>query len=162
MKRLPFVLFLLSLPLLAQMPRGFYPWWDSPVARDLNLTEDQNHQIRGIVREYRTKLIDQRATLEKAEVELQDIFNDDNFDQKRGYDAIERLISARGDITRSLSQMSLRLRTILTTEQYHELMRRRPGIQPGNLMRELQKRGQRQNGKRQPMAPPPQQQPPQQ
>ncbi|WP_321474292.1 periplasmic heavy metal sensor [uncultured Paludibaculum sp.] len=148
MKRL-MLLICLGLPLLAQMPRGFYPWWDSPVAKDLNLTDDQNRQIREIVREYRTKLIDQRASVEKAEVELQDIFGEDNFDQRRGNEAIERLIAARGDMTRSLSQMSLRLRGILTPDQYHELIRRRPGIQPGNLMRELQKRNlnnQRQNG----------------
>lgn len=160
MKRLQLLLFCLSLPVLAQMPRGFYPWWDSPVAKDLNLSEDQNRQIRDIVHEYRTKLIDQRASLEKAEVELQDIFNDDNLDQRRGNEAIERLITARGDITRSLSQMSLRLRVILTADQYHELMRRRPRMQPGNLMRELQKRGpnaERQNG-RQPRIPPQQQQ----
>jgi Spy/CpxP family protein refolding chaperone len=159
MKRLMLLMLCLGLPVLAQMPRGFYPWWDSPVAKDLNLTDDQNRQIREIVKEYRTKMIDQRASVEKAEVELQDIFNEDNFDQRRGNEAIERLIAARGDITRSFSQMSLRLRAILTPDQYHELMRRRPNMQPGNLMRELQKRNQngpRQNGQgggRQPMPP---------
>src|SRR5438105_1732040 len=58
-------------------PGGFgMQWWDNPVAGDLNLTDAQNTQIRGVVREYRTRLIDLRAAEEKAQGELQDVFND--------------------------------------------------------------------------------------
>jgi Spy/CpxP family protein refolding chaperone len=140
MKLLAVLACLLSLPLLAQPPRGFFPWWDTPIAKDLNLSEDQTKQIRGVVREYRSKLIDQRAAVEKAEGEFEDQFNDEIFDQRRAGDALERLVTARGDMTRSLSQMSLRLRAVLTAEQYRELQKRRPQMQPGQAMREMQKR----------------------
>ena len=135
------------------------------MAKDLNLSEDQTKQIRTVVREYRSKLIDQRATVEKAEGEFEDQFNDELFDQRRAGDALERLITARGDMTRSLSQMSLRLRAVLTADQYRELQKRRPQMQPGQMMRRnMQNRGPNGQPGRQggPNGPPPNQPPPNQ
>jgi Spy/CpxP family protein refolding chaperone len=133
MNRLGLILLILCIPLLAQPPRGFYAWWDSPVARDLNLSDDQVNQIRTTVKEYRSKLVDLRATLEKAEIDVEDAFNEDNFDQKRASDAIDHLASSRAELTRTFSQMSLRLRAVLTPDQWRELQKRRPRLlrQPG-------------------------------
>ena len=129
------IVFLLSLvPAAAQNPRGIFNWWDSPIARDLNLTDAQRDQIRNTVRDYRSKLIDLRAAVEKAEMEVDDAFNEDTLNQQRATEAIERLASARADMIRTFSQMSLRMRTVLTQEQWRELQRRRPrmqGPQPG-------------------------------
>jgi Spy/CpxP family protein refolding chaperone len=144
MKRVAVFLFVLGLPLLAQQPRNFFAWWSSPVVKDMNLSADQTHQIQTIVREYRTKLIDQRAAVEKAEVELEDCYNDDAFDLRRSSDAMERLITARGELTRNLTQMSLRLRALLTADQYRELQKRRP--RPGERLRELRQQRMRPNG----------------
>ena len=122
------VLFLLLAPgaLLAQLPRNMYAWWDSPVAKDLNLTEAQTRQIRQTVREYRKRLIDARANMEKAEIDLEDIFNEETPDLRRGQEAVERLAASRGDLTKAMSEMSLRLRALLTLEQWNELQKRRP------------------------------------
>ena len=108
----------------AQLPRGFYPWWDQPIAKDLNLTESQKAEIKATIREYRTKLIEQRAALEKAEVELQYLFDDDTVDAKRANQAIEDLALARLNLTRTFSQLFLKLRLVLTPQQWHELQRR--------------------------------------
>ncbi len=116
------------LPALAQMPRGVFNWWDSPIARDLNLTDDQTRQIRSIVKEHRGKLIDLRASVEKAEAEFEDVFSEDAFDQRRANDYLERLVTARSELMRGFSQMSLRLRAVLTPEQYRELQKRRPRL----------------------------------
>ncbi|MBI5282718.1 MAG: periplasmic heavy metal sensor [Candidatus Solibacter usitatus] len=153
MSKLALILLFLGLPVLAQPPRGFFPWWDSPLARDLNLSEDQSRQIRNIVKEYRTRLIDLRAGVEKAETELEDQYGEDLFDQRRATESIERLVTARGELTRALSLMSLRLRGVLTTEQYRELQKRRPNMRPGQGMRQMQQR-------RQGQQPPPGEQPP--
>lgn len=158
MPRYFLALILSALPALAQMPRGVFNWWDSPIAKDLNLTEDQHKQIRAIVREYRSKLIDQRAAVEKAEADFEDTFNEEAFDQRRAGDALDRLVTARGDLMRSFSQMSLRLRALLTPEQYRELQKRRPRVlQPQELRRELQqqRRQGRMPGDRQQQPPPP-------
>lgn len=59
---------------------------------------------------------------------------------------------------RSFSQMSLRLRALLTPEQYRELQKRRPRVlQPQELRRELQqqRRQGRMPGDRQQQPPPP-------
>lgn len=167
MKRLALLICLLGVPLLAQPPRGFFPWWDSPVAKDLNLTDDQAKQIRAVVQEYRSKLIDQRAAVQKAEGEFEDQFNDEPFDQRRAGDSLERMVTAKGELTRSFSQMSLRLRAVLTADQYRELQKRRPGMQPGQALREMQKRRQDGRGKGpgrrgDPNGPPPPQPPPNQ
>ena len=160
MLRYLLALILLALPALAQMPRGVFNWWDSPIAKDLNLTEDQNRQIRAIVKEYRIKLIDLRATTEKAEAEFEDVFNEESFDQRRANEALDRLVNARTELMRGFSQMSLRLRALLTPEQYRELLKRRPR----NLQQQM-KRGdpvQRRSGRPpgqptgQPPPPPPQ------
>lgn len=155
MPRFLVALILLALPTLAQMPRGVFNWWDSPIAKDLNLTDDQTRQIRTIVKEYRIKLIDLRANTEKAEAEFEDVFNEESFDQRRANEALDRLVTARTELMRGFSQMSLRLRALLTPEQYRELQKRRPR----NLQPQL-KRGdpeQRRNGR--PQGPPPGQQP---
>ena len=109
----------------AQLPRGFFPWWDQPIAKDLNLSETQQKEIRGAIREYRPKLIEQRAALEKAEVELQYLFDDDAVDAKRANQAIEDLALARLNLTRTFSQLFLRVRLVLTPQQWHELLKKR-------------------------------------
>lgn len=112
---------------LAQPSRSFFPWWDMPIARDLNLSEDQQGQIRVITREYRTKLIDLRAQVEKADVELEDLFDDENFELQRAMQVSDRLAAARSELTKAFSTMNARLRGVLTAQQWRELKRRRPG-----------------------------------
>ena len=109
----------------AQVP-GLFPWWDSPIVRDLNLSEDQSRQIRATVREYRDRLIEQRAAVEKAEGGFQDLMDDGQMDSRRVNEGLEKLIAARGDLTRAFAQMGLKLRQILTPQQWQELQRRRP------------------------------------
>jgi Spy/CpxP family protein refolding chaperone len=119
---------LAALPLAAQAPRATFQWWNSPIVTDLNLTADQRQQIQSTLREYRNRVIDLRSAVDKAEGELEDAFNEEQVDQRRATDAIERLANARAEMTRVLSQMSLRLRAVLTPEQWRELQKRRPAI----------------------------------
>jgi len=128
MRRYTFLALLLSMSLCAQMPKSLYAWWSKPViAKQLNLTNVQRQQIRSTVIQYRPHLIDIRAEVSKAEIDLQAQFDHDPVDQARANQAIERLIAARTDLTRTLSQMSLKLRTVLTEQQWHDLQRLRPG-----------------------------------
>jgi len=102
-------------------------WWDSPVVQDLNLTEAQQAEIRATVKEYRDRVVEIRKAIESADHDLEAVFNNENpVDQRKASEAIERLAAARGDMTRALSQMSLKLRTVLTAEQWQELQRRQP------------------------------------
>jgi Spy/CpxP family protein refolding chaperone len=117
---------LFSAAALAQLPKGFYAWWGSPVVRDLNLSDQQRRQIRLTVRDYHPHLVELRAEVERAEGDLQYQFNQQPVDTRKANEAIDRLAAARSDLTRTLSQMSLKLRTVLTQQQWQELQRRRP------------------------------------
>ncbi len=125
-----FLAIVLTGALSAQMPKGFYAWWSSPIVKDLNLTAVQKQQIRSTVLQYRPRLIDIRAAVAKAEIDLEAQFDHDPVDATKANQAIEHVIATRSDLTRTLSQMSLKLRTVLTEQQWVELQRRRPARAP--------------------------------
>ncbi len=131
-----------SIPLRAQIP-GMWNWWDRPIAQDLNLSEEQRKQIRATVRESRDRLIQLRGAVEAAEAGLRDEMDEDTVDNRKAEAAIERVVKSRGELMRAVSQMSLKLRLVLTPAQWQELRkreRRPPGPPPGN-MRDHEMRG---------------------
>jgi Spy/CpxP family protein refolding chaperone len=155
------LMLILSGVLFAQAPPGYFNWWDSPIANDLNLSEDQKKQIRSIVQEYRDRLIDQRAALQKAELQFGDLFAEESPNPARAEQVIEQLVAARAELTRSMSRMTLRLRAVLTPQQFQELQKRRPRLMPGPgagpmmgpRMREFQERRQKKAAPKGPGAP---------
>lgn len=129
MRRLLIAALALAAALPAQMPRGIYAWWSRPqIARDLNLSPPQRAQIRATVQQYRPHLLNVRAAVNQAELALADQFNRNPVDPAKTSEAIERLVDARSDLTRTLTQLSLRLRLVLTERQWQELQRRRPAL----------------------------------
>ncbi len=127
MRRLLVLALLLSGSLFAQMPRGIYAWWSRPeIARDLNLSPAQRQQIRATVQQYRPHLMNVRMTVNEAEQALAEQFDRNPVDAGKTNEAIERLVDARSDLTRTLTQLSLKLRLVLTEQQWQELQRRRP------------------------------------
>jgi Spy/CpxP family protein refolding chaperone len=100
-------------------------WWENPVGAGLSLTDAQRDRINGIARDYRDRLVQKRAEANRAERELEDIFNADVVDMQRGNTAIDRLARARADLTQDVSRMTLQMRTVLTGEQWRALQSRR-------------------------------------
>ncbi len=124
----------LSVISLAQMPQSLYPWWgNKPVVRQLDLTPPQIRQIRAAVSEAQPHLLEVRAKVLRAEQALEDQFNSDPVDQNKTNQALEQLIAARTDLTRSLTELSLKLRVLLTTQQWQQLQRLRPNRNPNDL-----------------------------
>ena len=128
LRRWMFLLATLMLPFAAsaQGPRsvGAFPWWDSPMVNGLDLTDAQRTEIRAVISEYRGRMLEVRSAVQKAESDLDQIFIEDTVDQRRGSEAIDRLTRARADMTKSVSEMSLRMRAVLTAQQWQELQRR--------------------------------------
>jgi len=86
---LPCLILAIPAALSAQGARsGFFPWWDSPIVNGLDLTEAQRTQIRSVIREYRGRMLEVRSAVQKAETDLDEIFNEETVDQRRGSDAI--------------------------------------------------------------------------
>jgi Spy/CpxP family protein refolding chaperone len=128
MLRSTMLVFILSGCSFAQMPKGVYNWWSRPqIAQSLNLSPAQRQQIRATVVQYRSHLMDVRARVNQAEQDLADQFNRDPVDPGKTNEATERLIAARSDLTRTITQLSLKLRLVLNEQQWQALQRRRPG-----------------------------------
>ncbi len=125
MSKLLSLIFLAAACAPAQSPE--FAWWDSPLVQNLNLTADQQSQIRSVVREYRDQLIEQRAAVQKAEGNLMDFMNEDRVDEAKARDAVEKVVAARSDLMRAISQMALKLRVILTPQQWQMSQQRRRG-----------------------------------
>lgn len=113
--------------LSAQMPKNLYPWWNNRlIVRQLNLRPSQVQQIRGAINQYRARLLKGRANVLEAEDNLEQQFNRDQVDSDKTREAIEQLITARSEMTRSLSELSLKLRLLLSPDQWKQLQRLRP------------------------------------
>jgi Spy/CpxP family protein refolding chaperone len=99
-------------------------WWSGPLVRDIDLTEAQRNEIRNTVREYRGHLLELREAAQRTDDDLDALLNASPLDQRKAAEAIDRLANARAELTRTLSQMTLRLRSILTDEQWQLLQQR--------------------------------------
>jgi Spy/CpxP family protein refolding chaperone len=117
--------------LCAQPPRGPRPWWDSEISRDLNLSDAQTKQIRQTQKEFRSRMFELRSEVNKTEADVEAAFNEDPVDQNKANDAINRLATARAELTKAVSQMDLKLRMILTAQQWQELKEKQRRLWPG-------------------------------
>lgn len=147
-------IFLAVAPARAQVP-GMFPWWESPLAKELGLSDDQDSRIRAIAREFRPRLIQMRAQVETAEGDLRDEMNVEDVDAAKASEAIDRVVGARAALTREVSLMSLQMRMTLTSAQWQELQKRQPRPEggPPRLRREGAPRPFQ--GARPPAVPPP-------
>lgn len=112
---------LASVPALAQPPVA---WWENPVANGLTLSDVQKERINGILRDHRDALTSARDAAERAEQDLDTIYNAEAIDWARARAAIDQLVKARADLTQNLARMTLRLRAVLTIDQWRTLQGR--------------------------------------
>lgn len=107
--------------LLAQPPRGPRPWWDSDIAKNANLSDAQQKQIRQIQHDYRGQMLQARQAVDKANADVEAVFNEEPVDQTKANIAIEKLAAAHADLTRTVSQLDLKLRAVLTADQWQAM-----------------------------------------
>ena len=120
--------------LLAQPPRqsvAGQPWWDSTVVvSSLNLSEAQTKQVKSIQQASVGRLMDLRAAVNKAESNLEDVFNQSAVDELKAEAAVDQYANARDNMTRELTRLSLKMRGVLTAEQWQQLVDRQNGRGP--------------------------------
>src|ERR1700685_1161548 len=121
MIRLSSLILLFPLLLCAQPTRGPRPWWDSELTKELNLSDAQTKQIRQTQQDFRSRMFELRAAVNKSESDLQAAFDEDPVDQNKANEAINRLAAAHSELTKAVSQMDLKLRSVLTAQQWHDL-----------------------------------------
>jgi len=126
-------------------------WANSEIATKLNLTDQQKQQLENTVTNYRLKLIDQRAAVQREEVKLEPLVQADKLDEGAITRQIDALIAARGQLEKTSAMMGVDIRKVLTTEQWKQLKEMRGGrmmfMAPGMHGRE-DRRGMRKDDRR--------------
>jgi Spy/CpxP family protein refolding chaperone len=97
-------------------------WWNNPkIAERLKLTEEQRKAFDGILLEHREKLIDLRASLEKAELTLEPLMGEDQPNEARILAQIDKVAQARAELEKANARFLLAIRAKLTPEQWKQL-----------------------------------------
>lgn len=119
--------------LCAQPPHGRGFRLNPEVAKQLNLTDGQTRQMDQVNQEFRQRLFALRDDVNKAEAAVDAVFNVDPVDQAKGNEAIDRLSAARNELFKATSQRDLKIRTILTAQQWQQLkqIQRQPWLGRG-------------------------------
>ncbi|HEX4750469.1 MAG TPA: periplasmic heavy metal sensor [Bryobacteraceae bacterium] len=125
------LLVLAAATVLFAQNRVSFPWWNSPVLDDpqLGLTSAQKQHIHQIVRSYRPRLLDARNNAAKAEQDLEDLLNEQDTTIQAAQPVIQKAAEARADASRVFLEMSFQLRSVLTLDQWRQLVRRWDEIQ---------------------------------
>lgn len=126
----------------AGMQKG---WWNNPrMVERLKLTDDQRKAMDAIMLAHREKLIDLRANLEKAELEMQPLMSADTPNDAAITAQIDKVVQARGDLERADSRFLLAIRDKLTPDQWKQVR----AFREEGGMREERRQEWRQEGQR--------------
>jgi len=100
----------------------FGAWWkNSEVVKELQLTDAQVKQIEQTFLDYRLKLIDLRADLEKQETKLQPLLEADQPNEQQVGSQVDAVVAARGRLEKTNTMMMLAIRHVLSVEQWKKL-----------------------------------------
>jgi Spy/CpxP family protein refolding chaperone len=97
-------------------------WWDNErLAARLDLTEVQREQIRALVYEVAHRMIDLKANVQRAELELANLVMNSDFKATEARTAYAGLLEARQALETERFEMLLGVRAKLTDEQWQKI-----------------------------------------
>ena len=135
-------------------------WWNNPkVVERLKLTDEQRKAFDGILMAHREKLIDLRASVEKAELEMEPLVSADQPDEAKILSQIDKVAQSRAELEKANARFLLAIRNKLTPEQWKQVQAFRANRGPEHEGREFER--QERNGQgpgvqhHHKMAPPP-------
>lgn len=115
----------MGLDRMAPMPpvRGFGgSWWkNSELAQKLNLSDQQKQQLEKTFLDYRLKLVDLRADVEREELKLQPLMDADTLNEAQISSQLDTLLAARMKLEKTNAMMNVSMRKVLTAEQWKQL-----------------------------------------
>jgi hypothetical protein len=105
------------------MPQGeMGKWWqNSELAQKLKLSDQQIRELNKAFFEHRMKLIDYQAELQKQDLKLQDLLDEDDPKENQVGAQVDRTLAARANLEREFTMMNLALRKVLTIDQWKQL-----------------------------------------
>ena len=100
---------------------GHGRWWNNPkVVERLKLTDEQRKSFDGIYLAHREKLIDLRASVEKAELEMEPLIGGDQPNEAAILAQIDKVAQARAELEKANARFLLAIRAKLTPEQWKQ------------------------------------------
>jgi len=109
-------------------------FWNNPkIVEKLNLSEDQRKAMDAILLAHREKLIDLRASEDKAELQMQPLMSADQPNETAILAQIDKIASARAELEKANARFLLAIRAKLTADQWKQVQafRDRPIEQRG-------------------------------
>lgn len=137
-------------------PRGAHGrWWNDPaMVEKLKLTDEQRKSMDAILLEHREKLIDMRANVEKAELGMDPLMQDEHPNEGQILAQIDKVAQARAELEKANARFLLAIRGKLTPDQWKQLQQARNERMDSRRDR-MDRRGWPQNGPRQATPPTP-------
>jgi Spy/CpxP family protein refolding chaperone len=111
---LSLVLLVATEPAAAQ---GFKWWQNDRFKQELVLTQEQIGRLEEIFQSMQPTLKSQKETLDKQESRLSKVINDPRADEAKVLEVLERVESARSELSKSRTLLAFRMRRILTADQ---------------------------------------------
>jgi len=97
-------------------------WWNNPrIIEALKLTDGQRKEMDAILLDHREKLIDLRAAVDKAELEMEPLVQADQPNETAILAQIDKVAQARADLEKANARFLLALRAKLTPDQWKAL-----------------------------------------
>jgi Spy/CpxP family protein refolding chaperone len=101
---------------------GLGAWWkNSDVVKELQLSDAQVKQIEQTFLDYRLKLIDLRADVERQETKLQPLLEADQPSEQQVGSQVDAVVVARGKLEKTNTMMMLAIRRVLSVDQWKKL-----------------------------------------
>jgi Spy/CpxP family protein refolding chaperone len=113
----------MAVPLVANdfdLPPG--KWWENPrFVNHIGLTDEQQDQIRGIVFQHARRMIDLKADVDLAGLDLAESVDQQDFDPAPVRAAYAVFQTARQKLENERFEMLLEVRLVLTYEQWQKI-----------------------------------------
>lgn len=115
-------------------PRGEHArWWNDQRTIDkFKLTDSQRKSMDDIYQQHRLTLVDLHATLEKAELAMEPMIQEDQPDEGKILSQIDRVAQARAELEKANARMLFDLRKQLTPEQWKQIQADRAARREGH------------------------------
>jgi len=132
-------------------------WWNNPnIVEKLKLTDDQRKAMDEIFQQHREKLVDLRANVEKAEIEMDPLVKADQPNESAVMAQIDKVAQSRAELEKANARFLFELRAKLTPDQWKQVQEFRQNHEGMRGMRRGGEGGRPGNGgdRRAPLAPP--------
>jgi len=97
-------------------------WWENPrLVNHIGLGDEQQDQIRGIVFQHARRMIDLKADVDRAGLDLADSVDQQEFDPEPVRTAYAAFQTARQKLENERFEMLLEVRLVLTYEQWRKI-----------------------------------------